>query len=630
MSPNHPLPSLALALAMAFAPSPSAFAAPAAASAPVQVAGGEPQGTEAALTPAERWQSLLARDGRVRFTRRSAFDGRGVLEDRDSLPTEQAAALMAIGCTEPQPVRERPLLETWSEKEEPLLRHAALLALGEFGEGGEAALIEALEHEDPIARGCAMLGLLRSGRRSSRLRVEVIAQGQSPDAAMAGQLLVFVLDPATSRSNEVLDLFLQLRWDAARRHGLVDGESWHARLIADLVQDPLFLNAVVLMSAAGYSALGVKDHVLSTLLQVPGEAELRAAVRALPDELAMMIETELWRPADLEAWRIVLHEIELGRTEDKALGLLGAALEVPEVAVEALRLLARAGLPEPLIGLEEEWSSFTPRERIFAAEAWGYAANPTILDFLDSVSEDENLDVRASVRLVMARLGDSSSHEEFRAILENKEHPEYRTTLGAAIAQADAPLVRGYLEDRLDVFELDERVDVLGILALRGVSSARVELAAGLREGFPPGRRGARCVRALLVRDPAEYVDLFRDHFPAEDDLILNVALGLALVDARDDLALQFLRHALWTGPWDRSVLAALVLRDVGGPNSLRDELHRIPRTATSRDLRRIGFAIGEWGGLDAIHYLQERESLMLRSPILQGAMLGALGRRTH
>lgn len=634
MSPNALLSSLALAFATAFAPPPSAVAIPAFALAPalgpVQGLGAAPLETEPAPSPQERWRGLIERDDRIRFTRRSAFDGRTVLEDRDSLPSEQAAALMAIGSTEPQPIRERTLLEDWTRKPEPLLRHAALLALGEFGEGGEAGLLDALEDVDPIARGCAMLGLLRSGRRSSRLRVEVIAQGQSADAAMAGQLLVFVLDSATSRSNQVLELFLQLRWDAARLHGLVDGESWRARLIADLVQEPLFLNAVVLLSAGGRTELGVKDHLLSTLLTKPGEAELRAAVRGLPDELAMMIETELWRPADLAAWRILLNEIELGRTEDEALALLGAALEVPELEVEALRLLARAGLPEPLVGLEDQWPSLTPGERRLAAEAWGYAANPTILDFLDSVLEDENLSVRASLRLVMARLGDSSSHEEFRAILENKEHPEYRATLAAAIAQADAPLIRGYLEDRLGAFELDERVDVLGVLALRGVSSARVELAAGLREGFPPGRRGARCVRALLVRDAAEYVQLFRDHFPAEDDLILNIALGRALVDARDDLALQFLRHALWTGPWDRSVLAALVLRDVGGPHSLRDELNRIPRTATSRDLRRIGFALGEWIGLDAVHYLKERESLMLRSPILQGAILGALGRRTH
>jgi hypothetical protein len=72
------------------------------------------------------------------------------------------------------------------------------------------------------------------------------------------------------------------------------------------------------------------------------------------------------------------------------------------------------------------------------------------------------------------------------------------------------------------------------------------------------------------------------------------------------------------------------VLRDVGGPGSLRDEVHRIPTSASSRDLRRLGFAIGEWGGLEAVEYLQDRENLQMRSPVLQGAILGALGRRTH
>jgi hypothetical protein len=64
----------------------------------------------------------------------------------------------------------------------------------------------------------------------------------------------------------------------------------------------------------------------------------------------------------------------------------------------------------------------------------------------------------------------------------------------------------------------------------------------------------------------------------------------------------------------------------VAGLEALIDELDTAPRTAGDRDLRRVGFAIGEWGGLSAVEKLarERRET----DPGLQGALLGALAAR--
>lgn len=625
MSAPQPLLSALLAAGTLFL---TAGGAPAIPPVPQDTTGSEatPEGAPAGLT----WPELLQRDARVSFTSRSAFEASLALNDPSSTSALRTAALMAIGCTEPQAVRELPVLEAWALEGSDEERAAALLALGEFGEGGEGPLVDGLGEVDAFLRGCSLLGLARGGRRSSLLRVQLISEGDSADAEMAADALVFALDPTGSDGGPVLERLLELRWNAARQFGLVDGRSWRARLLEDLNRMPRFLDAVVYLSASDLTTPGVKDHLLSALLSSPNEATLRAAVRAMPDELARMMEAGLWSPPGRTGWEILLDEVELMRSEERCLGLLAQALRAPTVSVEAIRLLARAGIPKPVMGLELEWPQLSSEDRCRAAQAWAFTRDAAALSLLEEFAADPDPLVRAHIRLARARLGDEAEHAAFKEALADLEHPDHAVTLEAAIEQAEAPLVRAHLEDQLEELGLEQRVDVLAALALRGVGLARLALAEELRNGFPPGHRGARCVRALLRREPTEFAGLLRDSFPVEDDLVLNVALGLGLVEARDDVALRFLRVALWDDAWDRSVLAALLLSTVGGPGSLRDEVHRIPLDASSRDLRRLGFAIGEWGGLEAIEHLQRRENLLMRSPILQGALMGALGRRTH
>src|SRR5262249_50079828 len=81
-----------------------------------------------------------------------------------------------------------------------------------------------------------------------------------------------------------------------------------------------------------------------------------------------------------------------------------------------------------------------------------------------------------------------------------------------------------------------------------------------------------------------------------------------------------------WSDAWNRSVLAGGLIVASAGTRGLLDELDSAPPTATERDVRRVGFALGEWGGIGAVEQLARERSE--GGPGLQGALLGALSSR--
>jgi hypothetical protein len=144
----------------------------------------------------------------------------------------------------------------------------------------------------------------------------------------------------------------------------------------------------------------------------------------------------------------------------------------------------------------------------------------------------------------------------------------------------------------------------------------------------PAGELSRRAVEALGRHPGAADLSLVRSLFPLGDELEIDVELACVLVRSGDAEIVPLLRSALWSEPWNRSVLAAALWIDVGGLDPLRLELQRPLAGASSRDLRRVGFALGEWGGLAEVEWLGTR--IGPAEPALQGAMLGALGARTH
>ncbi len=578
----------------------------------------------------DAWQQKIARDHRISFTRRTEHDARADLLRKEMTPTERARALMALGCARPEAIRERPVLEKWAREGSMIERRAAILALGELGIGVEAILYELLDAPELEVRSAAMLGLLGTDRSSAREELDGIAAGEGPDAELAASLLVYTVDPTISRRTEIAEASLDLRWEAAQQYGLVDGQSWALRVLEDLLAQEEFLDAVILRGAAEFDEFGVKDHILSVLLQTGSVSAIQAATRAMPAELAALIENELWVPRSAGAWQVILRQIDEAQMEDEALELLALSLDEPLVQAHALLLLARAGITEPLIGIEHDWEKLTDEERVHVAKAVGVVGSEEAVAWLSRFEDHRSDLVAATTRITRARLGDQEAYDEQRAILLDPEHPEFRASVEVAVRMLDVRFIREQLKEILLELEESDQILVATELAMRGDLGARALLAEAVRDELPSGRQGVRVVRALMGRDAAGEIELFKKHFPVEGDLLVNVELALALIDAKDDLALLFLRRALWSDPFDRSILAALLLIRVTGMYGLRDELYRAPVTASSRDFRRLGFALGEWGGLDTVEYLQNRAGLLPGRPILQGAVLGALSRRTH
>ncbi len=603
------------------------------ADAPLILEGALPLGDSTVQEPTsdqDVWGEAQTQDARMSFTRRSAHEAIKVLEDSEATELDRMVALMAVGCTKPTPVRERPRLESILESGTPNERAAAILALGEFGAGSDGVLQAALERNDPIERACAMWAMLRAGREASVLRVEAIAGAGSVDAPKALALLGIHHKAPQGDPPAEWKLWADLRWSAARRYGLVDGQTWKTRLLEDLLKDPRFLEGVILGSVAEKMQLGVKDHLLTLLLERPSIVRLRAAVISMPDELGLMIEAGLWNPGSVFSWNCVLEEIDLHKMEGESLALLSHSLQIPELMVPTLRLLVRAGVVEVLAELDTQWPKLSNEDKIIACQAWGMAGAGFAPESMKPFEKDPSPRVKAAVLVTAARLGDTLAHEKLREILSDLAHEEFEYTLEAAIGQAGSPLIRDYLEQLLEQLEGPAQRQVAATLALNGVSSARSLLATHLRDGFPAGEEGLRCIRALTLRDAAESVELFLKHFPVEEDMLLNIGLAKAIVAAQHNSCYTYLREGLWKGSFDMSLLAAATIVQVGGIHTLRDELNRGPLSATSEDFRRLGFALGEWGGLKEVQQLKTKNGLRINDPVLQGALLGALGRRTH
>jgi hypothetical protein len=123
-------------------------------------------------------------------------------------------------------------------------------------------------------------------------------------------------------------------------------------------------------------------------------------------------------------------------------------------------------------------------------------------------------------------------------------------------------------------------------------------------------------------------IELLRELFPLGDEPEVDVELALALIAAREAAVLPLLRAAVWSEPWNRSVLAGALVLHHGGIEALRAEVARPPAGINDRDLRRVGFALGEWGGAVEVDRLAGRVSAA--DPALQGALLGALSTRSR
>jgi HEAT repeat protein len=284
--------------------------------------------------------------------------------------------------------------------------------------------------------------------------------------------------------------------------------------------------------------------------------------------------------------------------------------------------------------LELHLRSGDHRERALAAEALGAAGDASYVADLAAMELDPDQAVRASALVARVRLGDASALPILRERAGLKSDkpmdvPVDAPAMWEAIARtADQTALRVVAVELLGRVPTGVRARIACELLVGGYEPARDIVHGYLAAGVLEGEGARRAVESLAMRASAADLVLFRRLFPLGNQLDVDVELACALVRAGDSEIVPLLRSALWSEPWNRSVLAAALWISVAGMEPLRLEVQRPPAGASARDLRRVGFALGEWGGLAEVDWLAAR--IGPAEPALQGAVLGALGARTH
>jgi len=577
---------------------------------------------------------LRLRDARLAFTAESARRARAVLEaapadGRDEVG-ERATALLALGCggAGGDVARIEARLESGAGAE----REAALFALGELAHAGWPALERALGRdtaglEDALCVGLALAA--RDGASAAEERLRVLAGGDDALARRAGQALAWQAGEDAQGLGETLALYYALRWRAGETYGLVDGRRGSEARRAERFDDDEFLDRVVLAASARLPAGARKAH-LSEMLREERPGALRLAATALPEELERAFQADEWEPSTA-GWQEVLAAIDAERAERRTKALLGLAFRSsPELEPLAGRLLFRGGGDVPWSWVSDQLETGDPERRALLVEACGDRGDEEhIPDLAELIERRAELGLGATARVALVRLAHPAAKKELEALLQGPPTPEREQVL-AAIARVlhDEGLWR-YAEQALRRADLpqDLRLALQAGLAQNGASLDRAELRAALPRSRDRALRQA-CVRALAHRPETADVEALAALFPLGDDLELDVELALALLAQRHPATGDLLASALWGSDWNRSVLAGGLIVASAGTRGLLDELDGAPRTAGERDLRRVGFALGEWGGLSAVEPLARTR--MEADPVLQGALLGALANRAE
>jgi HEAT repeat protein len=586
----------------------------------------------------------LVRDGALSFNAAAVRRALAALDRGPTSEVERGAALMALGAGGAE--EERLRLESFASGGPLSDRIAATLALGELGTPAVPYLRAATGRatDEPALREAALFAFALTGADEGRRAVEE-AVNRGEVASRTGVAFLRYLDARLLHGDDrraradavpplgpTVHFLLELRWQAARRFGMVDGHRWNHILTEAVIHGEAFLDRVVLEAAVDLSGPAVEDHLLEILIEGEGDHRLRAVAAVMPHRLVQIIESGLWTPSGADDWRVVLGEIERRRLERQSVELLELALRQPDVTYTAGLLLLRAGALDHAGIVVNEMASPEPSRREAIAHAFGLARNPDRVPDLLRLRDDGDARVRAAALVALVRLRHDPSKDVLRALLLAGPSDEREAVLGALASEGRHPgatdLV-GWLEAGLAQTDLDARERFALEIAL--ATQGRLETKDSLRAFL--GRDGGGpllplVVRALAVKADERDLLLMRERFPTEDQFDLDVDLALALLRAGDPLAQRILRIAMWRGSWNRSALAAGLFVKRNGIHALIEELGSPPPEAQDADIRRLGFAVGEWGGLAALDELARRRGP--GDPALQGAYLGALSTRTH
>lgn len=588
----------------------------------------------AVSTASQEWQDLVARDDTVSFSRRAASDALSEWAEGDLDETRRALILLTLGSSHDDSMRRR-LVEA-SKQDSALTRRAAMLALGE----GEFVDLELLSEwmKSPLIQvreAGVLAGLLGRVPVAIELAKLIVADPNHAMNESVRRIMTFTSNRSLCEESDAVRWYLNMRYEAARQFGLIGGESWSAIVLRQVIEDEGFLDAVVLPATVGLPANGIKDHLMHSLIEGSGTARVGAAVRAMPQDVNALFEYDLWQPRNAEEWDVLLDAIWENHLEPDVSAVLVRALDSPVQKQRAAASIARLENKE----LSRVFRSSvlltegtTPADRGWAIEFLVYAGEDDAAEYVRSYLEDESRVVRAKAHVALLRMSTPGADLDVLGLFAATGSSDRASVLLELCAQAHSgPVIRILSELlSLEVLDIEQRIRVGASLILSGRSGAPPSFAEEIRSVPIHGELGALTLRALGERGLKDDLELVVAHFPVEGDPPVNLAAARILVERGMPEAIPILQAALWRGPWDRSVLACGLLVKSFGFRLLVDELERPPLNVTSSDLRRVGFALGEWGGMASVENFARDLGTGTGDPILQGAVLGALSRRTH
>jgi hypothetical protein len=244
--------------------------------------------------------------------------------------------------------------------------------------------------------------------------------------------------------------------------------------------------------------------------------------------------------------------------------------------------------------------------------------------------------VRANAIGALIRMGVLEAASEATELLGRpaaERPPQVSEYLFEVLARAAPdPEVLQFLDTLADFLSGLDRAAADSILLVHGVARDATAVRAQLPALNPESPLAARCAEGLAREPRPQDLRLLAQMFPRQQAAALNLELAAGLANAGHRAPRELLEAAVWRLPFDESVLAAGVVHRVYGLETLLTWINDPPVSATPADVRRLGFAVGAFGGLTAVERLKRELGTRggTERPAVQGAVLGALCAKTR
>ena len=573
------------------------------------------------LLSAEKPREILARDERISFTAAAGRRAGRELDDPQMGLEDRLTAWMTVGAS--RALAFRPKLARLALEGTPIERSVAILALGEMGEFGFEGIKEVIDTNPKGFEEYLSLALARVGSiDATRELMDQAALRRNP-LFEAAQAYVQIPNGAPPPPRPPVLQLMNLRWQAAMRYGHVDGRRWKEVMTGGIIGIPRFVNAWISRAAADIDNPVADDYLVVWAVEGRNDERLLGALERVPDRLVDLWAAGEWSASQPATRKFVLDALRGLQNEARAQRLIQQILAVDPLNDDAQYALLASGGEVDRLWVREKLAGKIGEQRKLAF-ACGSSSLSVWSEDLKSLTDPlRAADVRATAWVARARRGDATAEARLIEVLGDPTDSDYPFFVAALARVADDERLAPHLDP---LVRRDDLPDLVSKLLLMGaIKRGSSVFAAPLRDSINDRHSPIRLLAVKAVRRLDVQRDrlIFSEAFPDTKAIDLNVELALALLDRRDPVAQGLLRAVFWRGEFAASMLAAGVMVEHYGLNALLDELKYEGPEVTSERLRRLGLAISEWGGEEAVDRLTVMPDTKLE--VVEGATLGMI-----